>query len=94
MYDINRIKYFLNQAGYLSSKAVGSIIGEKSQNFPTAIRIMKKMAKDEPEKYIFLPYMKYKIPCRIYRREALWEDEKMLNLFVSHLKNRCYGGRI
>lgn len=57
---------------------------------------MKRLAQQEPEEYVYIPYIKApknkKRMSRIYHRYALIEDDVLLEQYVKIIKNRCYGG--
>ena len=93
---IDKIKRILGQTDYLSIYAVSSLIQDHSPKRLSSRNMMRQVAKEEPEKYIFVPAFStpIKMASRIYNREALIEDTSVLLLFERALKNRCYGGRI
>lgn len=94
--NIEKLKFYLQQAPYLSTDAVCSLIRERGVGPRTATRIMRRLAQQEPEEYVYVPYIKapkkQKRMSRIYHREALIEDDVLLEQYVKIIKNRCNGG--
>ena len=93
---VSTLEKYLQQVPYLSSNAVCNLL-EKG-NLHTSLKYMKWLAIIKPEKYVFVPYFKgpkhQTRSARIYNREALAEDEIILEQYVNIIKNRCYGGKL
>ena len=91
-----KVKYSLKNVPYLSSQGIRSIIGEYTDDGRRSLRIMKELAQEYPQEFLFLPYWRGHHSSMIVHREVLIqeENEAILNHFVEVLKNRCYGGTL
>lgn len=89
-----KVKYSLNSAPYLSSKGVKSLIGERVKYKILSLKIMREIAQENPQEFVFIPYWRGHHSSLIIHREVLIDNEDILNHFVEVLKNRCYGGTL